>query len=258
MPARGGRARHFLRRAARSAAARAGQRDRFAELETVFDAGLRRHMLDEFALQAVLAAVLRPDSCVVDVGANVGTVLEEVVRLAPQGRHVAYEPIPELHDDLVRRFPGVDVRRAAASDEAGASSFSHVTAEPALSGLLRRDDLPPGIGEVREIEVRLERLDDALPEGFAPALIKIDVEGAEVKVLRGARETLAAHRPLVVFEHGAGGADLYDTGSEELWDILDGAGLRVFSLVGEGPYARAEFAALFHEPQWNYLAVPSA
>jgi FkbM family methyltransferase len=248
----------FLRRATRSAAARTGNADRWSEVEAAFDPGLRRHRLDEVASAAVLAAVLRPDSNVIDVGANVGDVLERIVRLAPHGRHLAYEPIPELAADLVRRFPGVDVRQAALSDEAGRSSFSHVTAEPAFSGLVQRQDLPPDIGEIRRIEVRLERLDDVLPDGVAPTLIKIDVEGAEVKVLRGARETLARHRPYVIFEHGSGGADLYDTGSEELWQILDEAGLRVFSVAGDGPYGRDEFAALFHAPQWNYLAAPAS
>lgn len=256
MAERDRRARRFLRRAARSIAARSGNADRWSELEAAFDPGLRRHRLDEVATEAVLAAIIRADAHVVDVGANVGDVLGRMVRLAPEGRQLAYEPVPELHADLVRRFPGADVRRAALSDEVGTSSFAHVVDEPAYSGLRRRRDLPSDIGAIREIEVRLERLDDALPDGFAPALIKIDVEGAEVKVLRGARETLERHRPAVIFEHGVGGADLYDTGSEELWRILDDAGLRVFSVAGDGPYSLAEFVALFDAPQWNYLAVP--
>lgn len=258
MPGAATRTRHFLRRAARSAAARTGNADRYSDLEAVFDAGQRRHLLDEVATNAVLAAVLRPSSHVIDVGANVGDVLERMVRLAPNGRHLAYEPVPELYDDLVRRFPGVEVRQAALSDAAGSSTFSHVTGEPAFSGLRTRRDLPPGVGEVREIHVEVQRLDDALPDGFAPDLIKVDVEGAEVKVLQGARETLARHRPVVIFEHGAGGADLYDTGSGELWDLLDACGLRVFSVAGDGPYSRDQLEALFHAPQWNYVAVPAA
>ena len=53
------------------------------------------------------------------------------------------------------------------------------------------------------------------------------------------------------------GADVYGATSEELWDELDGCGLRVFDLQGAGPFDRAAFAAQFGRPVWNWLAVPS-
>jgi hypothetical protein len=87
-------------------------------------------------------------------------------------------------------------------------------------------------------------------------LIKIDVEGAEVNVMRGAAATLERHRPHVVFEHGVGGADLYGSASGELFDLLDGAGLRVFDLEGNGPFTRTRFEEQFTEPVWNWLAAP--
>ena len=89
------------------------------------------------------------------------------------------------------------------------------------------------------IRVRTERLDDALPSGYVPALLKIDVEGAELEVLCGGRETIARHRPVVVFEHGAGSADHYGTAPADVWELLDGAG--PFSLAEfEDQFARAE------------------
>jgi hypothetical protein len=109
---------------------------------------------------------------------------------------------------------------------------------------------------VNSIEVKLERLDDALPDGYVPALIKIDVEGAELQVMQGAAETLARHRPFVVFEHGVGGADLYDTGPGQVFDLLIEARLRIFDLEGEGPYDRTRFEETFTEPIWNFLAAP--
>ena len=56
---------------------------------------------------------LTSDANCVDVGANVGDVLAEMVQIAPLGHHVAFEPLPELASVLTRRFPDVEVRNAA-------------------------------------------------------------------------------------------------------------------------------------------------
>ena len=59
------------------------------------------------------------------------------------------------------------------------------------------------------------------PHGYVPALIKIDVEGADLQVLQGAQRTLAAHRPSSP-EHGLGSADHYDTCPEDFDALLTG------------------------------------
>jgi hypothetical protein len=110
---------------------------------------------------------------------------------------------------------------------------------------------------VERVSVRTERLDDVLADGPPPALIKIDVEGAELGVLKGAVETLQRHRPHVLFEHGAGGADLYGTTPVEVFDLLDAVELRIFDLDGSGPYSRGRFEATFTQPIWNFLAAPA-
>jgi FkbM family methyltransferase len=231
---------------------------RVREARAAFGVHSRRELRDEHAMQMVLATALRIDSSAIDVGANEGAVLESIVRIAPRGRHVAFEPIPHLHDLLARRFPDVDVRRSAASDTAGTAEFTHVPDAPAYSGLLQRDDLPIGTRPIERVSVRTERLDDVLADGPAPTLIKIDVEGAELGVMRGAVETLQRHRPFVLFEHGAGGADLYGTRPTEVFDLLEGMGLQIFDLDGSGPYSRDRFEATFTEPIWNFLAAPDA
>jgi FkbM family methyltransferase len=254
---------HGLRRMARSAVERAGREDqaravvgRFREARSAFDPAWRRELRDDHAVRVVLATALRRTSNAIDVGANEGAMLAGIVRVAPEGRHIAYEPIPELHERLVAAYPEVDVRRAALSDVAGDALFAHVVDAPAYSGLRERADLPDGASEVRRIGVRTERLDDVLPDGYVPALVKVDVEGAELHALRGAVDTLERHRPFVLFEHGAGGADLYGSRPGELFDLLDGAGLRIFDLEGDGPYSRDRFEAVFTEPVWNFLAAP--
>jgi len=253
-----------LRRSARSVVRRTGREEqarvvvgRMREARSAFDPASRRVMRDEHAMRVVLATALRRDGNAIDVGANQGDTLEMILAVAPDGRHIAYEPIPGLAEQLTARYPQVDVRNAACSDEAGSAEFTHVLNAPAMSGLRQRADLPAHAEQVERITVRLDKLDEALPEGYVPSLVKIDVEGAELLVMRGAAETLARHRPFVIFEHGVGGADLYGSQPGELFDLLGECGLRVFDLEGEGPYARDDFEAVFAQPIWNFLAAPA-
>jgi FkbM family methyltransferase len=216
----------------------------------------RRNRRDDYALRLLLSFTLRPDSCCVDVGSNDGAMLEDFLRLAPDGRHVAFEPLPHLAERLRLRFPAADVRETALSDRSGRASFTFVRSRPAYSGFRERSY--PGDEELEQIEVQVERLDDVLPVDYVPTLVKIDVEGAELEVLRGARETLRAHRPLVVFEHGKGAADHYGTRPSEVFSLLaDEAGLRVFDMDGNGPYSLSGFEEAYEAgDRWNFLAHP--
>src|ERR1700722_3565345 len=253
-----------LKRGARAAATRLGKEaqaqrllGRFREARMTFDPHQRRELRDDHATRVILSSVLRANSNAIDVGANEGAVLEAIVQLAPQGHPLPSEPIPELCERLAARFPTVDVRCAAASEVPGRTEFSPVSGAPAYSGLLQRGSLPADAGEVRRISVLVERLDDVTDPEYVPALLKIDVEGAELGVLRGAAEMLERHRPFVLFEHGAGGADLYGTHPNDVFDLLDTVGLRIFDLDGGGPYSRVRFEDTFAEPIWNFLAAPA-
>lgn len=217
-------------------------------------ASTRRNLRDEEHLRLLLRFALSERANCIDVGANVGHILAQMVAAAPRGRHIAYEPLPELCGDLRRRFPSVDVRQVAASDRRGRASFQHVRSRPAYSGLRRRDY--PGNEEIHEIEVDIEDIDSSLPDGYIPSLIKIDVEGGERQVLEGAIKTIARHRPIVVFEHGKAGARYYDTDPGEVFDLLAGrANLRVFDLDGTGPYDRRGFEAVCDRgTHFNFVA----
>jgi FkbM family methyltransferase len=73
-------------------------------------------------------------------------------------KHFAFEPIPELSDELSRNFPKVNVYKLALSDKAGTSTFQHVVSNPSYSGLRRRQfDRPNEV--VQETAVRTDLLD---------------------------------------------------------------------------------------------------
>jgi FkbM family methyltransferase len=222
--------------------------------ERVESAGRVRTRRDAENMDLLLAFALAEDSNCVDIGAHQGDFLQHCVRVAPRGAHVAFEPLPEFASALKARFPDVDVHRAAVGAEAGEHSFVHVPDMPGFSGLRKRSY--PAPQETREIAVAVERLDDALPDGYVPALIKIDVEGAERDVILGGLETIRTHRPMVVFEHGRGAAEFYDTRPGDIFDLLSGeAGLRIFDLDGHGPYDRPRFEQAFDESSYfNFVA----
>jgi FkbM family methyltransferase len=196
-------------------------------------------------IRRLIGFALRADSCCVDVGAHRGAVLHEIVRVAPLGRHVAFEPIPQLAAQLRAAFPGVQVREAALSDHAGQTSFEHVRGDAEGCSGFVVCTLPPGFpARIERIEVALERLDDVLDPDLPPALLKIDVEGAEQQVLAGALATLERARPTVVFEHSYGSASTFGTDPLALHGLLAQARLRIFDLDGNGPFGAAQFDEL--------------
>jgi FkbM family methyltransferase len=214
---------------------------------------VRRDRLDNEHIALLLAFTLSATDNCIDVGAHSGTILREIVRLAPGGRHIAYEPLPEFASRLRREFPDVDVRNAAVSDAAGEATFFRIVGGEMQSGLKLRTGTPPAAGE--PFTVRVEKLDEALPGDYVPALIKIDVEGGERQVIQGAMETLVRHAPTVIFEHGPGAEREYETSPEQVYDLLaSGAGMRIFDIDGVGPYSRDQFVETYQRPIWNFVA----
>jgi FkbM family methyltransferase len=241
----------LIRRAMASAARRLGR----PELTATFYAAARQLLHEEIAIEAVFAALLRSDATYVDVGTNRGQLLAQAVRIAPEGRHIAFEPIPELAAQLRREFPQVDTRELAVSAQPGTAEFCHFRTMDGWSGLRRSLEVSDERGSPEYIQVRLSTLDSELAD-VDPRLVKIDVEGAELDAIRGARELLARRKPYVVFEHVVAAAALYDSPSQDLWDALHELGYEIFSITGAGPLARSEFAA--DTGVVNWLARPAA
>lgn len=217
---------------------------------------INREGLDNHALVLLMAARLDSGSTFVDIGANEGRFLYAARRIAPQGRHFAFEPLPELAAVVQQRFPEVTVHNLALSDTTGTAGFVRVVEDPGYSGLIERPY--PGEYRTEKLDVRVERLDDVLPQDVIPAFVKIDVEGAELGVLRGAIQTLRRSRPWIVFEHQADSAAVYDTKPWVLWDVLcEELGLKVYDLDGHGPLLRADFEHVVRNAtRWNFLARP--
>lgn len=167
----------------------------------------------------------------VDVGAHVGDILDLMLSASPDGRHFAFEPLPHLYEKLVRKYEDMPIQffNCALSDKNARSNFHYVVSNPAYSGIKRRT-YDRKNEQVQEIEVELRTMDDCIPKENAIGFVKIDVEGAELYTLRGATRILKRDRPLILFEHGRGGADSYSYNANEMWAFLDSYDYSVLTL----------------------------
>jgi FkbM family methyltransferase len=217
----------------------------------------RRNRRDDEHLRVLMAAVLRRDSNAVDIGANVGSVLADICSLAPDGAHIAVEPLADLADALRARFPSVSVHACALSAQSGEQAFVRNRGEPSLSGFRAQSGHRPGATET--LLVPVATLDELIPPDRNVALIKVDVEGAEEQVLRGGLRTLRRCRPIVVFEHGASAVRHYGTTHRALHRLLtEEAGLAIFDMDGDGPLPADRFDDVADPPgsRWNFFARP--
>jgi FkbM family methyltransferase len=169
----------------------------------------------------------------IDVGAYRGDVLAQMLELAPDGTVAAFEPVPENCRHLRRRFQAAHVFELALSDKPSVASFHHASGRPARSSL-RRQSYPDPSEVIELLEVRTDTLDDVLAREWGPNFpvdfLKIDVEGAELQMLQGARHTLCRHQPVVVFEHDPRTAARFGASSDDVFDLLADCGLRVSSI----------------------------
>lgn len=167
----------------------------------------------------------------IDVGCHKGEILSLMLKYAPNGTHYAFEPIPYLYKNLKEKYgEKAAIFPYALSDIHGETTFQWVKNAPAYSGLKKRryDISDP---EIEEIDVKVRRLDEIIPANVKIDFIKIDVEGGEFGVIRGAREMLKRNKPLVLFECGKGASDYYGTTPSEIYRYIAAeTGLKIYTL----------------------------
>lgn len=164
--------------------------------------------------------MISPGANCIDVGCHEGDVLKKFLQLAPDGRHYAFEPIPEYFQRLKRVYGRqATVLPYALSDDSGTSVFQFVRNAPAYSGLKKRKYNVPS-PDIRQMDVEVRRLDDIIPQELVIDFMKVDVEGAEFQVLKGGRELIKRCAPVIVFEFGLGASEYYDTRPEDLYRFL--------------------------------------
>jgi FkbM family methyltransferase len=151
-------------------------------------------------LRAFYESRLKPGMTFVDVGANIGLYSMLAAQLVgDRGRVISFEPNSEncrliLLSIIKNRFVNVSLFPLALSDMMGYTFFS--TFLGSNGGMLPSDESV--LNDPNCTVVPTMRMDDFIHERVD--IIKIDVEGAEGLVVRGAQKLIEQHRPLVTSE----------------------------------------------------------
>lgn len=173
---------------------------------------------------AILEAVrrLRPGELFVDAGANIGFyTIAASKTVSPGGRVIAIEMMPDTaailkHHLAINDCANVEVVQRALSDRSGLTVSATVTAGRFGQASIARSSASEQ--KRHQVEVQTATLDELMSGESRPiALLKLDLEGAELAALRGATRTLQCCRS-VIFEALDGG--------EELCWLLSSAGFR--------------------------------
>ncbi len=194
--------------------------------------------------------LIRAGDTVVDVGANVGLWALGAARLAgPNGRVVAFEPVPRTHARLIRNVElnnasTVIVEQVALADvSGGVTLYDTSNGNSGGAGMLRRPgaDLP--------FEARTNPLDRYCQTKAIPRIefLKIDVEGAEPRVLMGAAALLGAEdAPIVMFEVDAATTQGLGHSPQAACGILRDHGYAIYEPRDRSLYAFSPEAGLEH------------
>jgi FkbM family methyltransferase len=208
--------------------------------------------------------LVRPGDRCVDVGANVGVHAVRLARLvSPGGEVIAIEPDPDVmrraeQNIALNQLSNVRLVNAAASDQAGELTLyrpGESDTNRARASLLRYSYLT---GDT--ITVPVLTVDDVCG-GDRVALIKIDVEGHEESVVRGAARVIDRDAPAVIFEHAP---ELIDSGARSPFEWLAARGYVMFAVeAARHPVTgrvRLELDRVRVRSRLcaNYLAVPDA
>ncbi|NCI48360.1 FkbM family methyltransferase [Sediminibacterium roseum] len=209
---------------------------------------------------AALIGQLPQNAVCIDVGVNEAQLFSRMVKRCTAGMVYGFEPIPELFSYLQKKFPGRSVKlfNCALSDTNGEASF-YSFKRTGVSGLSKRRGFLGDI-EGKTIRTKIASL-DALLSLPRIDLIKIDVEGAELKMLTGAREHIARCRPVVVFECQHSGLDFFDTTPAALFDFFYelgyGISLTSYFLRQQPPLNRQTLLNLTeHRYEYQFVAWP--
>jgi FkbM family methyltransferase len=186
-----------------------------------------------------------PDgSLVIDVGANVGFFSLRFARwVGDLGKVIAIEPESDNYDSLVSMLKReglldrVDALKAVAAAERG-TAFLEINPFHPADHKLSRD----GTG----LPVIAVTLDDLVPDKAAskPALIKIDVQGAEMLVLSGAMDILKVAGPALFIELHEEGLSKFGTSVSAILDYLVAYGYRAYWLKRSGAHDKASPAEI--------------
>ncbi|MGB3811114.1 MAG: FkbM family methyltransferase [Parvibaculum sp.] len=197
-----------------------------------------------------------PGSIVIDIGANVGFFTRKFARwVGVAGYVIAVEPDAENFAHLTRLLN---------KSNEGSRVKAYNAAAAAKDGILhlQRNEVHPGDHRLardgKGIEIPAFAIDSLVPEPDVSrrvALIKIDVQGAEMQVLQGAWHTIDTSRPALFIELDDAALRDFDSSAAEIVDALSQRNYVPHQLSVKGPPRRLSREEILDNVAKNYIDV---
>ena len=190
-----------------------------------------------------------------DIGAHKGVITDSVRRHDPYRLLYMFEADPDKFRRLRNTFSGITTYPYALTDFDGEVEFFINTKRSGFSSLTASED-------ARKVTVQARKLDSIMPEIKLVTSVKIDVEGHELAVLRGAEQLIKRCQPVIMFESGPNDAEPHN----QLYDWFDVRDYRIYlptrvERAGQVPgMSRDEFNSyhVWPFPSFDYIAVPKS
>lgn len=224
----------------------------------IYTTSVERGGVWEPLIHNICKAMVKPGETLLDIGANAGVLsIDVAAHFAGKVKVVSFEPMPwlaqriALSAELSGLADVVSVYDVMLGETAGEATLYVPTHHTMASAVARTSDATP-------LKRRVERLDDLVEAGIVPRpdAIKIDVEGAELGVFKGAAKTLASAMPTLLFEADSN-MQRFNYGRRELLALLSSFGpYRYFYATTRGPEPLEDLdAPLDDDDHSNILAV---
>lgn len=199
---------------------------------------------------------------VIDVGAHVGRHAVPLAQLVGrEGIVHAFEPIPYIRNLLIQNLEQAGINNTilypfALTSEPTPIQFHYIPNLAGQSGIKARHSYDQTPAEAELLDLYARRLDDVLPN-IEVDFIKIDIEGGELDMLKGAVRILKTARPVVSFECGAAAFLGYHDRPQEIFRLFHERGYAVYSILGdEMTDEKAFIDASYAQNFWDYVAFP--
>ena len=212
----------------------------------------------ERVLETAYRNLVGPGRNIIDIGGHRARHAAVFADDLAAARLVIIEPLAEQFAYLSNHFAhreNIRLINAAVGRQPGTANFVINRNAPEESGLKRRIYNDEAAASVFEAAVDVITL-DSLNLAFKVDYIKIDVEGGELDILRGAPGLLARDRPLLSVEYGYPSYSAYGHQSADLYDLATENGYAMADLFGNLYSDRDEWLACVDAYYWDYLMIP--
>lgn len=184
----------------------------------------------------MIMQLVLPDSCVLDIGANMGWYAINIAKAQPSSVVHAFEPIPNTYYLLVKNvnlneLNNVVTHNFGFSDEEKDLTFFFFpegSGNASSANLSEREDIEKIVCHVEVLDVAASRLNFPRVD-----FIKCDVEGAELFVFRGGKKLLERDKPIVFSEMLRKWSAKFEYHPNQIIGLFADLGYRCFTVKGE-------------------------